>query len=60
LHAPHQCVVCDFLAHAPLPPPEVALIPGGELLPGVALPAADLCWQRAATTHLPRGPPAQG
>ena len=58
LHAPHHCVVCDFLAQAPLGSPIAALIPVGDLALDVARPSAGRLTPIAATTHLPRGPPA--
>jgi hypothetical protein len=58
LTAPHTCAVCDFLALAPLPAAPAGLIHGGDVVSPIALCLLPRLTQRAAGTHLPRGPPA--
>lgn len=52
-----KCVVCQFLAQAPLAPASIELVPAGEiLLETVAFPVL-LPGRAACTTHFARGPP---
>jgi hypothetical protein len=53
-----KCVVCKFLAQAPLAPASIELVPAGDILPDevslAILPRATAVF----TTHPARGPPA--
>jgi hypothetical protein len=57
-HDSHRCVVCDFLALAPLSVPQATLELAGEILPEFVdlhvLPVSET----TVETHLARGPPA--
>jgi hypothetical protein len=56
--APQHCVVCDFLALAPLPALPVGLTPAADVIPQlVALDVVDVA-SSPIETHLARGPPA--
>ena len=58
-HAPQHCVVCDFLALAPLPALPVVLVSAGEIVPEfVTLHILPITCS-AIETHLARGPPVQ-
>ena len=55
-----HCVVCQFLAQAPLPAPAVVLIPGGEIAPDEPpVPALRVAAAAIGRAHLARGPPAR-
>ena len=54
----HHCVVCDFLAIAPLAAPQVALVTAVEALPEFLVLDVLAVSDATIETHLARGPPA--
>jgi len=58
LHQSQHCVVCDFLALAPLPAPQIALETAAEELPEIVVLDVLPVSSTAIETHLARGPPA--
>ncbi len=57
-HCPRHCVVCDFLAIAPLSTPLATLISDGEILPEFVVLRVLPVSGTTVETHLARGPPA--
>ena len=57
-HDPRHCVVCDFLALAPLAAPVATLTSAGELLPEFVVLRVVPVFGTTVETHLARGPPA--
>jgi hypothetical protein len=57
-HDPQHCVVCDFLALAPLSAPLATLTSAGELLPEFVVLRVLPVSGTTIETHLARGPPA--
>ena len=55
---PQHCVVCDFLAIAPLSAPVATLTSAGELLPEFVVLRVLPVFGTTVETHLARGPPA--
>lgn len=56
--APHHCVVCDFLALAPLAAPVVEVLAAGEAIPEVVPACVELVESATVQIYLARGPPA--
>jgi hypothetical protein len=57
-HCPQHCVVCDFLAIAPLAAPLATLTADGEILPELVVLRVLPVSGTTVETHLARGPPA--
>ena len=57
-HDSQRCVVCDFLALAPLAAPQAALELAGEVLPEFMVLDVLSISGTTVETHLARGPPA--
>ena len=57
-HNSRHCVVCDFLAIAPLAAPDVILETAGEVLPEFVVLDVVPVIGATVETHLARGPPA--
>jgi hypothetical protein len=57
-HDPQHCVVCDFLALAPLSAPLATLTSAGELIPEFVVLRVLPVSGTTVETHLARGPPA--
>jgi hypothetical protein len=55
--SPHHCVVCDFLALAPLAAPVAELLAAGEAIPTLVPASVELVAGATVQIHLARGPP---